>query len=48
MMNLRDHPTCFRSVLALHDLLHAPESQASNRLSHVAGAADEAAYPFDF
>jgi hypothetical protein len=48
MMNLGNHATRFRRVLAFDDLLHAAESQPSNRLSHVAGTANEAAHPLDF
>ena len=47
MLNLRDHAANRGRVLALDHLLHAAESEATNRLAHIAGAADEAAHPFD-
>src|SRR5579863_6323450 len=48
VVDFRDHAANRRRVLTLDHLLHAAESEATNRLAHIAGAADEAADPFDF
>lgn len=48
MMNFGDHASDRGRVGTLHHLLHPAETEPPNRLAHVAGAADEAAYPFDF
>src|ERR1700730_4648239 len=41
------HAPYRRRVFAFHYLLHSAEAQTAYGLAHVAGAADEAAYPFD-
>src|SRR5882762_3360793 len=45
--HLVDHAACFRRVLALDHLMHSPQAEAANGLSHIIRAADKAHHPLD-
>src|SRR5947209_17046452 len=42
-----NHAAHRRRVLTLHHLMHSPQAEAANCLTHVIGAADKADHPLD-
>src|SRR6266550_2012675 len=44
---LVDHAAHRRRILALHHLMHSPQAEAADGLTHVIGTADEADHPLD-
>src|SRR5215471_18550944 len=46
MAHLVDHAAGFRRVLALDNLMQAPQAEPANRLAHIVSAADRADHPF--
>src|SRR5438445_6984825 len=47
MPHLVDHTAHRRRVLALHHLMHSPQAEPADGLTHVIGTADEADHPLD-
>src|SRR5207245_10271928 len=45
--HLVDHAAHRRRVLALNHLMHSPQAEAADGLTHIIGAADKADHPFD-
>src|SRR5258708_17134895 len=45
--HLVNHAARFRRVLALDHLMHSPQAEAANGLTHIIGAADKADHPLN-